>query len=214
MSGRHATCRTRLSGCLSVMGSTIARMFESVFKRTHNRLYRGLEWLVLPQANDRPTSAGQRGVGRPITLDIAPKFRGPVPLVRRRLSSMQWARVPEAPVDEHCNFPGGEDDVGTDFSRSGYQAMIFSVPVPSSVEGGAKRNLRLGVGPTVGLHISGSACVNGWGIATLLVRCPSGSLCTGLSHICTGWSRNAVLRKDTPHDWPVRRRPQHRKASL
>ncbi len=199
---------------LSDPRSKIARMFEPVSQSAKHGLHSSLELLVLPETNNFPPCTGQGRVCCAIPFDIAAKLRRPVPLVGSRLPTVYRTDMPEAPVHEHGDFAGGENDVWADLHGANFQAKVLAVAVPTSMQGAAKRHLGLGVGSPVRLHVARAASIKRSRIQASLMRRPPGHLRLALSHVHSGCTRKDALRKDTPHDWPGRRRPRHRKASL
>ncbi len=202
------------SGNLSVRCPTIAHMFGSTLQRTHNRLHRGLELLVLPEADNLPARSCQRSIGSSVAFDVPAKLWRPVPLVRRRLSTVLGADMPKTAVNEHSDFAGGEHDVRTDLHRADIQAKILAIAIPQPVERTAKHYLWFGVSSPVRSHVPRPPGIHRSRVHAALMGYPSSSFCFALSHVHTGCTRNLALRKDTPDDWPGRRRPQHRKVSL
>lgn len=189
-------------------------MFGSALQDVHNCPHRSLDGLMLPDPDNLPACIGQGSICRSVTFDIPAELRCPVPLVGRRLSAMYGANMPEATINEHSDFPSREHDVWPDLHRADLQAKVFAIAVPQPMQCAAKRYLRLGISATIRLHVPRPTLVERGGVEAAFMRRSSGSFCLVLSHIHTGCTRNHGLRKDTLNDWPGRRRPQHRKASL
>ena len=119
-----------------------------------NRRHRRLERLVLPDPDHVPAGRGQRGVGRPVTLDVAAQLGLPVPDVARGPGAVLGAGMPEAAVDEDRDAPGRERDIGPDSLAVGQiKPVVLPEPVPLAVQGPAQRQFGLGVGAPVGPHV-------------------------------------------------------------
>jgi len=69
---------------------------------------------VLPRPQDAPTGVGERLVYGEVAGNVALELRTPVVGVGLRLSSVLWASVPEATVDEYGESRASKDDVGSD----------------------------------------------------------------------------------------------------
>lgn len=117
-------------------------------------------WLVLPESEHEPACVEERGVGFAVAHNVSLELRSPVAGVRLRCRRVFRAAVPEAPVDEDCDAPSGEHDVGT--STSAEWSVVDPVAQPGGVEQSAHCELRRGIPPAVRHH----------GAPRSLARCP------------------------------------------
>jgi len=69
---------------------------------------------VLPRPQDAPAGVCKRFVHGAVAGNVALELRTPVVGVGLRLSSVLWASVPEATVDEYGESRASKHDVGPD----------------------------------------------------------------------------------------------------
>lgn len=135
-------------------------MFTQLLEGGFNPRHRVIEEFVLPDADDAPSFAAQGFTDDSVAIHVAAKLRCPVPLVRRRLTAVLRAHVPEASVDEHRDLARCEHDVRLDTHPViEPEKKIFSVPVAKLVQCLPEPDLGLRVSSSVGAHVAGSAGV-------------------------------------------------------
>lgn len=169
-------------------------MFGSRCESLNHHGYGHGQWLMLPDPHDSPSSSRKDAVGSLITFDIPCQLGSPVPLVRPGCPTVQWALVPEAPVYEHGNPSGGEDDVRPYLLSLEVQPEVLPVAQASTVKGLPKHNLGLGVRPPVGPHVPGPPGVQRCRVAAASAR----AVILALSrHTDPSSLGGADVRKDT-----------------
>ena len=149
--------------CLSF--SRIPGNFEPMFvllgiDRRYHCFDRGGQGLVFPEPDDTPARRGQRHIGHPVPLHVAPQLRGPVPPVRGGLSSMLRTDVPEATVNEDGDLTPGKDDVRPHAKTAvQIQTVIFPEAITKPMQCATQSYLGLGVRTPVRTHVPRTALV-------------------------------------------------------
>src|SRR4051794_11799865 len=106
--------------------------------------------LVLPVAQDCPSSGLERGGVAPVALHVAVELLRPVRVVCPRRRPVVWASVPEAPVDKDCHARPDEHDVGST-SEPPDGGVVLSKSKPTTMQRAAYCDLGRGVS-AVPLH--------------------------------------------------------------
>lgn len=145
---------------MSEMQTTLERMFTQLLKGGRDSRHGVVEELVLPDANDAPAFAAQGFADNAVALHVSAQLRGPVPLVRRRLSAVLRADVPEAAINEDRDLTRCEHDVRLDADTTVEpEKKVLPVPVAELVQRFPKLDLGLRICPAVGAHVPGPAGV-------------------------------------------------------
>lgn len=107
--------------------------------------------LVFPDSHHQPAGLIEASVRVFVAPPVLGEFLGPPPRVRLRLSAVDRAAVPEAPVHEDGNFGGPEHDVCVaPESREG--AVVNAVSKAQLMKGGSQASFGRGVPLSGGLH--------------------------------------------------------------
>lgn len=89
---------------------------------------------MFPEPEYSPAGGHEGIVLLNIPFDIPQQLRGPVPGVGGRPTSMDWARVPEAPVYEDRQAMFCEGDIGTDQHAVNAYWVVLSEPEPAPMK--------------------------------------------------------------------------------
>lgn len=179
-------------------------MFDRLgIKGVDNGTDRIREGHVFPEPDDSPAGIVKSSVGGTVPLDVAAEFGGPIPLVRRGLSTMLGAYVPETAVHEDRDLPGREDDVRANTSAVGeVEPVILAVPVAHGMQRFAQGNFGFGIGSPIGPHVPRAAFASGGGVTrpdrcTVVGRVSWHDPCRVSS--CRG--RGSLPEEDTASGW-------------
>lgn len=88
--------------------------------------------LVLPDSNDKPSDGSQCGIVATVTIDIALELVAPPSGVGLRSYRVPCTAVPEAAIDEDCNFGASEGNVRTTGEISDTDPITESSPMELS----------------------------------------------------------------------------------
>lgn len=107
---------------------------------------------MLPQAKSDPTRVGEGFYLAPITCNVLRELRGPVGVIGLRSRAMQWAGVPEAPINEDRDLRTSEYDVGPEPHPTEVEGVVLPKAIAGRVERGPQGDLGLGVGSSIAKH--------------------------------------------------------------
>jgi hypothetical protein len=121
---------------------------------------RQMDILVLPDPNRLPTGVSQALIGVGIASPITRHFVGPILAIPDSRGVMFGAAMPEAPVEEDCDFRPTEDQVGR-AAESWKGSSGDSISEPESMDRSAKRELGGCVTALVRLHARAHTGIGG-----------------------------------------------------
>jgi hypothetical protein len=170
--------------------SDARRSFKHMFDRSayhpFDRCHGAIKILVFPDPDDVPAGGAEGAVDRPVSFQVPPKLRGPVPVVGRRVAAVLGADVPEAPVNEHGHLAGTEDDVWANPDTAvKLQEKILPEPHAAAVEGTPQCRLRLGVHPPVRPHVPRPPLVQGRRVEALVMGALPQGVAVVVRHGCS-----------------------------
>lgn len=109
---------------------------------------------MLPEAQHLPAGILESCSLFSVPDDVALKFHGPVVIVDVWLVTVLGATVPEAPVDEDCDFLSSECDIRPEQLAIDPDGVVLPEPVSESMKSRAEFNFRFGVFPADGGHVA------------------------------------------------------------
>lgn len=150
----------RRAACLLAIGS--------IFHGSAHSRGGMVEVIMLPDTYGNPTRCFKHRDGLAITLHCSPQLRLPVPLVRRRLSAMLRAGVPEAGIDEDSDPGTGEHHIRSHSAIGQVEAEIFPETQPRPMQPSAQLDLRFCIRPSDGPHVASPTFSRGDRLSTSL----------------------------------------------